>query len=285
MRLVSFVRDGRASFGAIEDDGVRDVGAVMGPAYPDLRSVLADDEGLSRLREALPDAPRVDVSTVAWLPVIPNPSKIFCIGHNYEAHRVETGRPKTTFPAVFTRSAARQVGHDQEGWIPAELPDVAFEGELAVVIGRGGRRIARDQALAHVAGYACYDDLSVRDWQRHTSQFTPGKNFARTGAFGPWLVTADGIPDPQTLDLTTRVNGRVMQQANTARMIFRVDELIAYCSTFTPLEPGDVIVSGTPGGVGVRRDPPIFLAPGDVVEVEITGIGILRTRMVAEPTA
>jgi len=154
---------------------------------------------------------------------------------------------------------------------------------MAVVIGRSGRRIPRDQALAHVAGYSCYNDISIRDWQRHTSQFTPGKNFLRTGAFGPWIVTADEIADPQSLDLTTRLNGQVMQSANTAQMIFTVAEIIEYLSAFTLLVPGDVIVSGTPGGVGAKRDPQVFMKAGDLIEVEIGAVGTLRNRLVPEP--
>jgi 2-keto-4-pentenoate hydratase/2-oxohepta-3-ene-1,7-dioic acid hydratase in catechol pathway len=161
---------------------------------------------------------------------------------------------------------------------------VDFEGELAVVIGRGGRRIPRERALGHVAGYSCYNDISIRDWQRHTSQFTPGKNFPRTGGFGPWIVTADGIPDPQSLDLTTRLNGQVMQHASTAQMIFAVAEIIEYLSAFTVLSPGDVIASGTPGGVGARRDPQVFMKAGDVVEVEISAIATLRNTMTPEPS-
>ena len=166
--------------------------------------------------------------------------------------------------------------------IPRVSTAVDYEGELAVVIGKGGRYILREDALAHVAGYACYNDVSVRDWQKHTSQFGPGKNFPSTGPFGPWLVTADEIPDPQTLELTTRLNGQVMQQTSTSLMIFPVDELIAYLSSFTPLSPGNVIVSGTPGGVGVRREPPIFMKEGDISEVEISSIGVLRNTVVNE---
>jgi 2-keto-4-pentenoate hydratase/2-oxohepta-3-ene-1,7-dioic acid hydratase in catechol pathway len=160
-------------------------------------------------------------------------------------------------------------------WLPNESTELDYEGELAVVIGTGGRRIPVEKALDHVVGYSCYNDGSIRDWQRHTSQFTPGKNFPHTGSFGPWLVTTDEIPDPSSLTLTTRLNGEVMQYATTDMMIFTIPELINYISTFTSLEPGDVIVSGTPGGVGSRRDPPIFMQSGDRVEVEISSIGVL----------
>jgi 2-keto-4-pentenoate hydratase/2-oxohepta-3-ene-1,7-dioic acid hydratase in catechol pathway len=283
MKLVSFLVDRRLSYGVLEDSGILNVGAVLAQRFPDLKSVLGEDDPVALMRQAQSTADRLDSGAVTLLPPIPNPGKIFCIGHNYEEHRVETGRAKTEFPAVFLRFADSQVAHGQGVWIPAESTSIDFEGEMAVVIGRGGRRIPRNQALSHVAGYACYNDVSVRDWQKHTSQFAPGKNFPRTGAFGPWLVTADEIPDPQLLELTTRLNGEVMQHARTDQMIFQVGEIIEYCSTFTPLSPGDVIVSGTPGGVGARRTPPIFMKAGDVVEVEIGSIGTLRNSIVAEP--
>jgi 2-keto-4-pentenoate hydratase/2-oxohepta-3-ene-1,7-dioic acid hydratase in catechol pathway len=184
---------------------------------------------------------------------------------------------------VFVRFADTQMGHEQPGWVPGVSRQVDYEGELAVVIGKPGRFIAPENALEHVAGYSCYNDISVRDWQQHTTQFTPGKNFPHTGAFGPWLVTADELPDPAGLELTTRLNGTVMQHAYTRDLIFPVHELIAYCSGFTALGTGDVIVTGTPGGVGFRRNPPVFLKAGDVVEVEISSVGLLRTPIEAAP--
>lgn len=285
MKLVSFRVEGRSSYGVVDGTTVADVGAGLASTYRDLKAVLADAQGIARLADASASAPRISLDAIAFEPVIPNPGKVFCIGHNYEEHRVEMARAKTQFPAVFLRFADSEVGHGQDAWIPAESREIDYEGELAVVIGKGGRRIPKAEALNHVAGYSCFNDISVRDWQRHTTQFTAGKNFPRTGAFGPWIVTADAIGDPQTLDLTTRLNGQVMQQSNTAQMIFPVAEIIEYLSTFTHLAPGDVIASGTPGGVGVRREPQVFLKPGDVVEVEIARIATLRTTLVAEPAA
>ncbi len=174
------------------------------------------------------------------------------------------------------RVSTSQTGHEQPLLCPRESTSLDYEGEIAVIIGKPGRRITEADAWKHVAGYSCYNDGSVRDWQRHTSQFTPGKNFAATGAFGPWMVTTEEIEPGATLSLTTRLNGQVMQQATTHMMIFPIPRLIAYCSTFVPLESGDVIVTGTPGGVGARRNPPIFMKPGDVVEVEVDRIGCLR---------
>ncbi len=283
MKLVSFRVDGRSSYGVLDGAAIADVSSVLGQDFPDLKSTLGQENSLARLREAAGQARSVALDAVELLPPVPNPAKIFCIGHNYEEHRVETGRPKTTYPAVFVRFAESQVAHQQAAWIPSVSTEVDYEGEMAVVIGRSGRRIPRDQALAHVAGYSCYNDISIRDWQRHTSQFTPGKNFLRTGAFGPWIVTADEIADPQSLDLTTRLNGQVMQSANTAQMIFTVAEIIEYLSAFTLLVPGDVIVSGTPGGVGAKRDPQVFMKAGDLIEVEIGAVGTLRNRLVPEP--
>jgi len=283
MRLVSFRGDGRSGYGVLDGTAIADVASVLGPDYPDLKSTLGQEDSLARLRAAAGQARRLALDSVELLPPVPNPAKIFCIGHNYEEHRLETGRPKTTYPAVFVRFAESQVAHEQAAWIPSVSTEVDYEGELAVVIGRSGRRIPREQALSHVAGYSCYNDISIRDWQRHTSQFTPGKNFVRTGAFGPWIVTAEEIPDPQSLELTTRLNGQVMQQANTAQMIFTVAEIIEYLSAFTVLTAGDVIASGTPGGVGAKRDPQVFMKAGDRVEVEIGSVATLRNPLVPEP--
>jgi 2-keto-4-pentenoate hydratase/2-oxohepta-3-ene-1,7-dioic acid hydratase in catechol pathway len=280
VKLISFRTAGSASYGAVVDGEVIDLGAALGAALPDLKSFL----GAGAEKRPLPSSvPRLPLAGVELLPVIPNPSKIFCIGHNYESHRAEMGRAKSTFPAVFLRFADSQLAHEQPAWVPGESTEIDFEGELAVVIGKGGRRITRADALAHVAGYACYNDISVRDWQRHTTQFSPGKNFPRTGLFGPWLVTADEIPDPQALEIATRLNGDVVQQAKTDQMIFSVAEIIEYCSTFTPLSAGDVIVSGTPGGVGAKREPPLWMKPGDRLEVEISSIGTVRTTLEREP--
>ena len=183
---------------------------------------------------------------------------------------------------IFTRFADSQVAHLQPIIRPKASHKLDFEGELAVVIGKTARHVKAADALEYVAGYACYNDGSVRDWQKHTIQFVPGKNFPCTGGFGPWLVTCDEIGDPQDLELTTRLNGQVMQHTRTSDMIFDVRHLIEYCSTFTELAPGDVIVSGTTGGVGAFREPPVWMKPGDTVEVEISGIGILRNSIADE---
>lgn len=281
MKLLSFEIDGGASYGIAEGDIVFDVGAVLRPVHADLKAVIAAD-ALDQAAAAKADAPRHALDDLRLLPVIPNPAKIFCVGHNYETHRQETGRDKTDYPSIFTRFADSQIGHGTPITLPRVSTMLDFEGELAIVIGRGGRAIAAADALGHVAGYACYNDASIRDWQWHTRQFTPGKNFPGTGAFGPWLVTADEIADPATLSVTTRLNGETVQSQPTADMLFPIPTLIAYISAFTPLSAGDVIVTGTPGGVGAKRQPPLWMRDGDVVEVEIPGVGLLINRVRAE---
>jgi 2-keto-4-pentenoate hydratase/2-oxohepta-3-ene-1,7-dioic acid hydratase in catechol pathway len=272
MRLASYRRDGTATYGVVEGTTVSDLVAAGGPGS--LRLALGSGpDGLAALTAG--DAPRVALDDVDLLPVVPDPAKIVCVGINYVDHRTETNRPVVDHPTLFTRFADTQVAHGHPAIKPTVSDMLDYEGELAVVIGAPCWQVAPADALGVVAGYSCYNDFSVRDWQRHTSQFTPGKNFPRTGGFGPWLVTADEIADPAGLTLTTRVNGEVRQHAGVSDLIFDVPALIAYITTFTALAPGDVIVTGTPGGVGQFREPPTFLDPGDVVEVEITSIGTL----------
>jgi len=281
MKLVTFTQSGKQSYGFVDNDTITDIGQMLASTHPDLKSLIGDDYA-KLISSSADTAPRIALSDVQLLPPITNPDKIICVGLNYESHRKETGRPEVEFPTLFTRFANSQIGDGEAMWRPAESTSFDYEGELAVIIGSGGWKIPEDKALEHVAGYSCYNDGSVRDWQRHTSQFTPGKNFRHTGPFGPWLVTTDEIPDPSTLTLTTRLNGEVMQHATTDLLIFTIPVLINYISRFTRLEPGDVIVSGTPGGVGFKRDPQVFMKPGDVVEVEISKIGILKNPIEAE---
>jgi 2-keto-4-pentenoate hydratase/2-oxohepta-3-ene-1,7-dioic acid hydratase in catechol pathway len=281
VRIVSFDHRGRASFGVLDDDDVvADAGAVLGGRFADVLEVLRG-EGLDALREAARRAPRLSVDDVTLLPPVRSP-RIFCIGVNYRDHRNEMGHDDVPYPTIFVRFASSLVGHGTPIERPLASDRFDYEGELAVVIGRPGRRVTRDEALAHVAGYSCFDDGSVRDYQRHTSQFTAGKNFDRSGAFGPWIVTSDEVADPSGRSITTRVNGEVVQSSNTDLLINDVPALVAYLSEFTELQPGDVIATGTPGGVGAARNPPVFLEPGDAVEVEIEGIGVLRNPVVME---
>ncbi len=282
MKIASYLLEGEAVYGAATDNAAVTASAEFRRRYPDLRSVLAADALGALADDTAGRAADVDLDDVEFLPVIGNPDKIICVGLNYEMHRKETGRPEVEHPTLFTRFANTQIGHRQPIVKPASSDALDYEGELAVVIGRAGRHIPESEALAHVAGYACYNDVSVRDWQRHTSQFTPGKNFPATGPFGPYLVTADEIPDPTKLTLVTRLNGTEMQRATTDSMIFPIPRIIAYISAFTELVPGDVIATGTPGGVGFKRQPPVFMKAGDVVEVDITEVGVLRNPVVDE---
>jgi 2-keto-4-pentenoate hydratase/2-oxohepta-3-ene-1,7-dioic acid hydratase in catechol pathway len=281
MKFASFEIDGRTSWGLVEGEAIADLGAVLRERFHDLKSAIAAN-ALAEAAASATKATRHALSDITWLPVIPNPDKILCIGLNYEMHRKETGRAEVENPTVFARFANSQTGHLSDIIRPRVSTDLDFEGELALVIGKAGRYIARQDAWAHIAGYACYNEGSVRDFQRHTHQYTPGKNFPATGAFGPWMVTSDEIDDVAPLRLQTRLNGEVVQDATISQMIFDIPRQIEYCSTFTRLEPGDVIATGTPGGVGSRRTPPLWMKPGDVVEVEIDRIGLLRNGIADE---
>ena len=284
MKLGSFQINGQCSYGAVIEEGIVDLGARLGHIYPDLRSLLAAEDGMTQARRLVhANKPDATLEEVLYLPVIPNPEKIFCIGVNYADHLEETKIRKASHPTVFLRYPASQVGHQQPMLLPRESSQFDFEGEVALIIGRGGRRIAQADAWSHVAGFSCYNDGSMRDWQFHTTQWGPGKNFEASGAFGPWMTTADELDvAARPLTLTTRLNGKVVQQSDTSLLIFSIPELIAYCSTILPLAPGDVIVTGTPGGVGMARTPPLFMQPGDSIEVEVSGVGKLRNTILAD---
>lgn len=276
MKLSSFELDGTATYGLHEDQHIRVVAESFRRTYPDLKSVLAagvQDELAQACLDVLTPA---RAATIRKLPVVPNPGKIFCVGLNYKTHVAETKRPDSTYPSIFTRFADSLAADGDELVCPTVSERFDFEGELAVVIGQGGRNIPPQGAFEHIAGYACFNDATMRDWQRHTHQWIPGKNFPGTGPLGPWLVTRDEVPDLDALRLTTRLNGEVMQQASLADLIYTVPVIIAYLSTFTQLSAGDIIATGTPGGVGDRRDPPLYMKTGDVIEVDITGLGTLR---------
>ncbi len=276
MRVASFERDGQALYGVVDAAGnYRVAPPDFIKQHPDLRSVM-DAGGLEVLEKAAAGGEVLAPAQVQALPVIPNPRKIFCVGLNYKTHVAEMKRPDADYPAIFVRFADSLAAAGDTLQRPAFSDRFDYEGELAIVIGKGGRNISQAEALNHVAGYACFNDGTVRDWQRHTHQWTPGKNFPGTGAFGPYMVTADEVPDVNALTLETRLNGAVVQHAALADLIFTIPVVIEYLSRFTPLSPGDVIATGTPGGVGDKRNPPLYMKDGDVVEVEITGLGILR---------
>ena len=255
MKLLSFAQDGRTGWGVVDGDSVRDMSAVMADT-PTLRALL-EQGGAESIVDAIASAPLLSMDSLRLLPVIPNPSKILCVGLNYHEHREETNNPVVGHPTLFVRFANSLSAQGVAIEHPAETDKLDYEAELAVIIGRAGRRISRGNAFEHVAGYACANDVSVRDWQRHTSQMTAGKNWPTTGPLGPWMVTRDEIGDNLgPLRIACRLNGETMQDAKLGDMIFDIPHLIEYISTFTELVPGDVIFTGTPGGVGSRRDPP-----------------------------
>lgn len=281
MKLASFRIGNRATWGVVSDNQAIDMGALPVLNFPDLKAFVEHGNS-DAAKERWQRAPRYDLDEIGFLPVIPNPQKIFCVGLNYEEHRKETGRAVVSHPTIFTRFANTQTGHKTNIVRPRVSANLDFEGELAIIIGKQGRYIPREQAFDHIAGYACYNDGSVRDWQHHTHQFTPGKNFPNTGGFGPWMVTPDEFTDLDARRIVTRLNGEVVQQATFGEMIFDIPTLVEYCSSFNPLVPGDVIVTGTPGGVGVKRTPPLWMKPGDLVEVQIDGIGVLENGIADE---
>ncbi|MFL9890025.1 MULTISPECIES: fumarylacetoacetate hydrolase family protein [Paraburkholderia] len=282
MKLVSFSTHEGPSFGIVRDQSVIDLGKRLNGRFADLKALIAADAFDEARRLATSGASDYPLSEVTLLPVIPNPGQIFCVGLNYAEHVKETNRETTENPVIFMRVPASQVGAGQPMLRPPESTQFDYEGEIAVIVGKGGRRIAEQNAWEHIAGYACYNDGSIRDWQRHTGQWGPGKNFYRTGAFGPWMVTSDEIEPNATMTLSTRLNGQEVQRATTDMLIHGIARQIAYLSTFTPLAPGDVIVTGTPGGVGAKRNPPLFMKAGDVVEVEVDRVGILSNPIADE---
>jgi 2-keto-4-pentenoate hydratase/2-oxohepta-3-ene-1,7-dioic acid hydratase in catechol pathway len=281
MKFLSFTHGGAHKIGTAVGGGVIDLTArtQMSDLGAALRTLGADKlHTIAANSQA--DFSLEDVKT--WRPAVADSSLIACVGLNYEEHRIEAGRARTSQPTIFLRLAASQTGHLQPILVPAEEPQgLDYEAEIAVVIGRGGRRIRPEQAWNHVFGLSCYNDASARQWQAHSTQWAPGKNFPSTGGFGPFVETNTAITQ-SILTLETRLNGAVLQHADTSMMIFSIPDLISYVSTFTPLSPGDVIVTGTPGGVGFKRVPPIFMRPGDEVEVEVSGIGVLRNPIHAD---
>lgn len=285
MSFITFEVEGRISYGIAREDGVFDLGARIGNVLPDLKSFVTA-RGLGFVKE-IPEAGTTDYATgqFAFLPVIPNPSKVLCVGLNYENHRRETGRAETEHPSIFTRFADTLIGHQAPIILPPNSTDLDYEGELAVIIGRTGFRLTEEEAEAIVGGYTVFNDATIRDWQRHTMQFIPGKNFPGTGALGPALVLPEDAGSLGEKSIQTRVNGVTVQSAKLADMIFPVARIISYISGFTRLSAGDVIATGTPGGVGFKRDPPVYLKAGDQVQVDVEGIGALRNTVQLETHA
>lgn len=281
MKLISFDQAGRSAWGVLRGTEV----VVLTQVWPDMVAALeAGVEQIARAAEAQ-GLPRVPLAGLRLLPPVVAPRKILCVGLNYGRHVAEAGRELPAHPSLFARFIDSFVGHGEPMWKPQASDRYDYEAELAVVIGRGGRHIAAENALEHVAGYTCMAENSVRDFQKHNAQVTPGKNFERSGALGPWLVTADEIGDPARLEVISRLNGELMQHGQVSDLIFPIPELIAYISSFTRLSPGDVIATGTPEGVGSSRKPPRFMSAGDTLEVEIPGIGTLVNTVADEPAA
>jgi len=278
MKIARYTRAGRDSYGIVTDEGIIDR-SELHDAPATVRELIASGARPAPAAGAKP----LPVGEVALLPPV-ELGKVVCAGVNFVTHRAEArlASERPDYPTIFTRFPDAHVGHEAEIVKPGASERFDYEGELAVVIGRPTRGVGVETALEAVYGYSCFDEGSVRDWQKHTGQWIPGKNWHRSGSIGPYLVTADEVPDLEAAWLTTRVNGEQRQRARIADMMFSVAELIAYISTFTPLEPGDIIAAGTPGGVGLFWDPPTFLAEGDVVEVEIDGVGLLRNRVGTE---
>lgn len=285
MKLVSFKHAGRETWGAVVDGQVVELASAAGSA------TLAEFVGSERFAQldalARGQQPLASLDQVELLPVIPRPEKIVCAVRNYMDHHQEVlaagmQRELSDFPPIFLRVWRSQVAHGQPIIRPRVSESLDWEGELAVIIGKGGRDISEADSWKHVAGYSCYNDASVREWQFHAKQIASGKNFEGTGAFGPWMVTADEIEPGRQLKLETRLNGETVQSSHTGHMIFPIPRLISYASTIFTLAPGDVIVTGTPAGVGWSKKPPRFMKPGDTVEVEIEAIGVLRNPIVAQ---
>ncbi|WP_321925123.1 fumarylacetoacetate hydrolase family protein [Burkholderia sp. BCC1998] len=281
MKLVSYRRAGKAAFGAIKEEGIVDLASRL-PALADLASLLADDAALEEARRLVAAATDFPLAEVELEPVIPRPNKIICVGINYVAHAAEAGRMVGKYPVIFHRYAETLLPHGAPLIRPTISDNFDFEAELAVVIGRGGSHIAPEDAMSHVAGYTCFNDASIRDWQFHTHQYGMGKNFRGTGALGPWLVTADEIPDYRELSVHGLLNGEQMQIGKLSELAFDIPALIAYVSQALDWQPGDILATGTPSGIGFKRQPPVFLKPGDTFDVVIPGVGTLSNPVTDE---
>ena len=285
MKLLSYESEGRVSYGAVSGEGVLDLGARIGKEFPTLRDLLAAN-ALDRAAEIVSKgSPDVALAGIRFLPPVPNAEKFLCVGVNYGNRNAEykdgTDQPK--YPSLFPRFPGSFVGHRESLLRPPESPQLDYEGEIVIVIGRGGRRIPEESAERHIAGLTIMNEGTIRDWTRHGKfNVTQGKNWDSTGAIGPWLVTADEFKDFGNLRVTTRVNGEVRQNDTTENLLFPFRYLLRYISTWTTLKPGDVISTGTPVGSGARFDPPRYLKPGDRVEVEVSGIGTLSNPVADE---
>jgi 2-keto-4-pentenoate hydratase/2-oxohepta-3-ene-1,7-dioic acid hydratase in catechol pathway len=280
MKLASYIANGKPVFGAVVGDGVVTLNDKLGGRYATLRDAIAGgaiDEMRRAAQGAKPDLP---LAGLRWLPTIPNPEKIMCVGINYKSHAAEHGTEAPKLPNIFLRFINTLVAHEGDMIRPKVSTSFDFEGELALVIGKEGRHIKRENALEYIAGYSCFCDATVRDFTKYS--LAASKNFIGSGPLGPWMVTADEIPDPTKLTLTTRLNGAEMQRSGTDMLIHDIPAIISFCSMFTPLMPGDIIATGTPDGIGAKRTPPVWMKAGDVLEVEVSGVGVLRNKIADE---
>ena len=276
MRIIHFETGGVPGIAADEGSGWHGLTQRDGGFPGTLPELIARGADLLRTGRSLGQSPAIDLNAVRLLPPVPVPPKILCVGVNYHDHLQESGLKQPTYPEIFARFATSLIAHQEPIRRPRESIALDYEAELAVVIGKPGRRIPQEQALDHVAGYSLFNDATVRDFQLRTPQWTMGKNFDGTGSFGPWLVTPDAVPPgARGLRLQGRLNGRVMQDSRTDLLIFSVPALIEMISVAMRLERGDVIITGTPGGVGAARKPPVYMQPGDIFEVQIEGLGVL----------
>lgn len=271
-------------FGVVGESSIAD----LSDSLPTPQSLVAEVHtavGRSRVESLAAEATKVNLADVTLLPPVPLARRILCVGTNYADHIAESDRVSEAppHPVIFTRFPSSLVGHGEHLERSRASTSYDYEGELAIVIGTSTRYATRENALDAIAGYTCFMDGTMRDFQRHTSQFVPGKSFDRSGACGPWMVTADEIDDPYGLTLTTRVDGDIVQQASTSLLIHDLQAIVSYCSTFTTLEPGDIIATGTPGGVGYVKEPPLWLEPGREVSVDVTGVGTLVNTVIDEP--
>lgn len=277
MRFCSYLRDGIQHCGFVKD------GTVFEIKDRTMEDILLSFDGASVQPSDFSTTEIGSLDDLQLLMPVPEPKKVFCLGYNFGAHAKEMDREKPEQPTLFTRFADSLVAHGQEIWRPRASKTLDWEGELAVVIGKEASHLQPETAMDYVFGYSCLGDHSVREFQKHSTQATAGKNFRKSGSFGPWLVTRDEVADIASLTLTTKVNGTIMQQSSLSDMVFNIKQVLTYITQFTDLQPGDVVAMGTPSGIGMRRNPPIWLKDGDTVEVEVSDIGILSNSVTMEP--
>lgn len=284
MKLLTFEHKGKASFGCMDGDQVADLGQVLQGGFRSLKAVIVG-EALEACADSLPKAPRIPLSEITYLPPLLDPGKILCVGVNYKDRNAEykDGSSEPAYPSLFMRTPDSLTGHAQHILRPPESEQFDYEGEIVIVVGKAGRRIPEEQAREHIFGLTLMNEGSVRDWLRHSKfNVTPGKNFHKSGSLGPWIITSDEVSDYDDLTVRTHVNGELRQDGHTGDLTFSFARILSYISTFMTLEPGDIIATGTPTGAGARFDPPIWLKPGDVVEVSCDPIGTLRNEVADE---